>query len=237
MKDKHIIIILCVLIAVFLALIAAGIALTEANKKPILSEKMMQEDYGFLYNFYIARKPSLEGRPYYGQENASLTFIIYTDFTSPGAQDFKNTTLPWLIDSYVHTGKARLYHKHYLTAADLLEQNEAYYYAQSYQCYANLYPAGAYDFYFALYDTRLQDVPELVESLGGDRRAFMDCLKQQPFKEIKEDIAEAEQFGMIGITPWLSVGIQGRELSSFAGTPAQDRLYRTIRGYQTLLGD
>lgn len=237
MKDKNVIIILGIIIVILIGFFITGTLLTEADKKPILDEKIADSDYEFLYNFYVSGKPIIEGRPYYGPANGSLTFIIYTDFTSAGAQDFRNSTLQWLIDNYVHTGKAKLYHKNYLTIEDLTAQNEAYYYAQSFQCYANMNPAGTYEFYFALYDTKLQDIPELVETLGQDRKAFVTCLKQQPLKELKEDIAEVEQFGMTGISPWLYVGIQGREMSSFAGTPTQDRLYRTIRSYQTVLGD
>lgn len=237
MNDKSVIITLSIIILVLIGFFVAGYLLTEANKKPIVNDKISEQDYTYLYNFYVGNNPTTQGRPHYGPANGSLTFLVYTDFTSSGAQEFRNETLQWLIDSYVHTGKAKLYHKNYVTADDLAAKNEAYYYAQSFHCYADMDIATTYDFYFALYDTPLQDIPELVEAMGQDRKAFVQCLKQEPLKEVKEDIAEVEQFGMMGITPWLYVGIQGRELTSFAGTPAQDRLYRTIRSYQTRLGD
>lgn len=237
MKDKHVIITLGAIIIVFVALIAAGKVLTEPAKKPILQEKGAAQDYGLLYSLYVSGRPDLSGRPYYGEDNASISLILYTDFTSPGAIEFSNTTLPWLLQEYVYTGKAKLYYKHYLTAQDYQDKDEAYYYAKSFDCYEQQRPEGAYDYFLALYGTKLQDVPELAQSLGANRTAFMECLKQQAFKSLEIDTAEVEQFGMTGISPWLYVGIQGRELASFAGTPAQDRLHRTIRGYQTTIGD
>ncbi|MBD3209734.1 thioredoxin domain-containing protein [Candidatus Woesearchaeota archaeon] len=236
-KTPHSILLISVTMATIIFLAVNGAVRTEYEQKPHIQEEFAEQDYQALYDFYIAATPNLAGRPYYGDPDAPITLILYTDFTSAGAQAFADDILPGLLSEFVHTGKAKLYHKHHLTTDDYQQKTPTYYYAQSLSCYHEQQPATYYEFLFALFNTTLHDLPELVGSHGADRQALMQCIREQTFKNIKEDLGEVQQFGMVGITPRLYVGMRQRGYQSIDGVPVYDQVRRKIRDYQVRLGD
>ena len=56
-------------------------------------------------------------------------------------------------------------------------------------------------------------------------------------KNINEDAAEVQQFGMVGLSPRLYVAIKQRGYTSIDGVPDYDQVRLQIRNYEVRIGD
>lgn len=233
---KNTIIGIIIIILILTVLTIKGFYDTEFSKKPILEEKISSNDYNYLYDFYVGTTPNLENRPYYGSNDANIKFILYTDLSSEGSKYFFEEIYPLLYEENIATNKIQFYHKHHLTLDDIDQKTRAYELAMILECFYEQNQESYYDFYFKLQDTPLQEVTSLIEEYGLSRATFITCVKQQPTTKIIEDISEVDNFGMIGIIPRIYIGIN-TDYTTHDGVPSYQRLQRTLRDYQTQLGD
>ena len=93
---------------------------------------------------------------------------------------------------------------------------------------------------------RLTKIPR-VESISEDgileifitpisREEFINCLKNREFTQIKQDIIEMERLNLVGLNPIIYIGVNQPNLKVI-GIPRYDRLKRTIKDFQTQVGD
>lgn len=185
----------------------------------------------------FAARPSLEGRPYYGAAEAPLTLVVVTDFQSPAARSFHERYLPALKDEYMHTGKMRYYLKFHLVLEDVQERTDAYHFAQALACVHETAPghyAAVQDWLFTASPEELLNIPERFAVPG---ESFLRCIDGPPHPHVLVDMAETERFGSVGIRPRLYVGVEGASNTPLDGLPSYTRLQRTIRDYETQIGD
>ncbi len=218
--------------------LAWGYYRTESSKKPIVSEKLKAGDINFLYDFYISATPEIYDRPYYGYENASITFIVYIDFTEGSSDYFMDKIFPQLAQEFIYTGKIRYYHKNALSVDDYNSKTSNFIYAQALQCVYSLKKESYFDFYFDIFNvTQQEDLPALAGKYGILEDKFRECLEKSDFDEIRQDVSEVENYGLVGISPRFYIGITDTDNTIIDGIPSYQKLRRTIRRYQIQLGD
>lgn len=164
---------------------------------------------------FSSKKPSLEGRSFYGNESADITLVVYSNPLSVSGKAFQNTTLPLILNNYVHTGQVKLYHKYHLTNEDFTSQNENFIYAKTLECINKGYSEKYYSVLFK---------GEAVPPCNATNI------------ELSSLILEVENFGMAAVEPRIYLGINGGDYTIIEGIPSTDRLNALIRDYQTRLG-
>lgn len=234
--SKLSIIIPSVIIIALIALNVYGIYRTEYAKKPIVKEKVNSKDFNYLYKLYISSTPNLEGRQYYGNGNASIKIIAFADMSSENSKEFISKIFPALKQDFIDTGKARFYHKHYITADDYKEKSKTYLNAKELQCMNFIDKEKYYTFYFDIIAGN-QDTGNLVNKHGIPKQLFYYCMEKQNFEELLEDMSETENFGIVGVNPRFYIGIGDNDYTVVDGIPPYSKFKRVIRQYQLILGD
>lgn len=225
------------LVVVFLITGAASIYNTEYTKKPVVREKVNLHDADYLYRFYVSATPNIQNREYLGNPNASIFIIDFIDINSNSSRYFISEIFPKLKEEYIDSGKARFYHKNYITKDDFIAKNERFIYAQALACVIHLKKEVYYNFYFNLFELNSTDeIPTLLGKYNISLRQFADCMQNNQFENIIEDYSEAENFGMVGISPRFYVGIDDRANTIINGIPKYDKFKKAIREYEILLG-
>lgn len=208
----------------------------EYKRKPILKEKFEKNDVNYLYNFYVTNKPSISDRPYYGDSNASITIIVYSNFNCEQCRNFIFNLFPQIQAELINTGKARFYHKNYLSSEDYAQKNENFIYANSQLCFYAINQDKYWDFYFELYNTSVEKIPGLAAKYGVQKDQFNNCTQNRSFTQIQEDLSEVINFGLNGISPVIYVGINGRDNTIFYGVPSITRFQRVVLDKEITLG-
>jgi len=207
-------IIIIILHVGIMASVALGYYLTEFDKKPIVSERI--DDLGFVYDFYISSTPDINNRPYLGNQNASISIVVYLEYNSSSSKIFFEEIFPMIESDYINTGKARFYYKNHVSIENFKNDELNYRYAKHIECHQQTVGKGYYDIVF------------------GNVTKLIDC--DMP-DSLKQDISEVENFGMVGLSPRIYIGIMGQDYTIIDGIPSYNRLRRAILNYQTQLGD
>ena len=237
-KTRATIYVIIAMVFVFFVSVGYGYYKTEYSKRPVVQEKVEQQDIDYLYNFYLTGNPNINNRPYYGSGEAGITLIAYIDPTSESGRFFASDIMLQLEQEFVSPSKIRFYHKNYLTVDDMSEKTDRFIYAKSLSCFDSFKRESYYDFYFDILKTEdVDDIAGIAEKHGMEKDFFLECLEDGEFPEIKEDISEVDSYGILGITPRLYIGLEGADNTIIDGIPTYTRLRRTIRNYQTQIGD
>jgi len=215
MRRYWLIIIIILLIAT-MASVALGYYLTEFDKKPIVSERI--DDVGFIYDFYISSRPDIENRPYLGNQNASISIVVYLEHNNTSSRFFYEELFPQIKIDYIDTGKARFYHKNHVSIENFKNDEPNYRFAEYLECHWQTVGTDYYQLIFSNISDPVSDCTDIPETL-------------------KQDISEVENFGMVGLSPRIYIGIMGHDYTIIDGIPSYNRLRRTILNYQTQLGD
>lgn len=226
--------VLVIIAAMFL--VVNGYYRTELDKKPVVREKLKQGDMDYLVDFYIRTDPSLQGRPSYGADNSRISLVTYLDVTSEVSDVFINEVFTQLDEEYIETGMMNYYHKNLITIDDYLERNERFKYSKSLYCLSQKAPESYFDYYFRLFSTPVGEIGQLASEFGIEPAEMQECMENGSDAQIIEDASEVENFG-ISVNPRMYIGIQGRDSTIIDGIPSIRRINRTIRNYETYLGE
>src|SRR3989338_8100596 len=91
----------------------------------LLNEKIAEKDARYLAFAHVLSKPDIEGRQFFGSDEAEINVIAYIDPQSE--KSFKTAeVLEQIKAEYADTNIVRIYPKHYLTPADIEQKTERY---------------------------------------------------------------------------------------------------------------
>ncbi len=206
----------------------------EKNRYPILDDKINQHNISYLYEFYTSNKPSLENRQFFGDKDAQMTMIVFTDNTGDKSKEFINEIFPIIKEEYIDTGKIKLYHKSNIDLIDYQQKNDPYKFAQALLCVNKIYPDKYWDYYFNSFSMKVQ---ENINQVGVDGQLILNCMEQEIFEELKEDISETQKFKIQGINPVIYIGVAERNYDVLIGSPSITKLKKAIRQKQLIIGD
>ncbi len=224
-------------IAGYMVVTGMGFYSTEFEKKPVVREKLKEADTAYLYDFYLSGTPSIQGRPFLGFPNASITVIIYADLSADYAKELFSGLVQQLRKDYVDAGKIRLYLKNHVSSADFGSKSDTFKYALALSCAAMLKPEALFDYAASLAGSGPEEILPSASVHSLPLGEFRQCLNSSPPKELLEDVSETENFGMVGISPRVYIGIEGRGNTIIDGMPSYARLKRVIRQFQVQIGD
>ncbi|MFH1408872.1 MAG: hypothetical protein ABIH34_03120 [Nanoarchaeota archaeon] len=230
--------IVLVLLGIVIYLITSFIAFADLEyaRKPAVQEKVEGKDIKGLYDFYVASTPESEGRPSYGDETASITIMVFQDPGSDASHFFMRERFPELMQEFIMPGKARFIPKYYLTLQDFEEKTDTFLYANTLACVNILKPDVYFDVYMESFTVSLEKLTTLITAKGITEEQLMECMTRPP-QDLIQDLSEVEGFGIVGIAPRIYVGIHGQGNTILNGVPSYQRIWRSIRDQQILLGD
>ncbi|MBW2992580.1 hypothetical protein KY345_05160 [Candidatus Woesearchaeota archaeon] len=235
-RVKIVIFLTALVILVFLIAMAYGFYDIEYRNNEFNKEIAAEGYIDHFYRLYLVSEPDIEGRSYYGREDAGITLVAYIYPGSDISRYFFKDVLPQLMGEFINTGNVRFYPKNYLTIEDFREKNERFIYAQSQLCVNKLKQDSFHDFYFKLFDiNNITEIAGLVEEYGISGKDFSRCLEEQEFDELKRDILEVETFG--AGNPRFYIGLMAKYNTVLDGVPSYTRFRRVIREYQTIIGE
>lgn len=192
-------------------------------------------DANHAYNFYLAGKPNIFNRSYYGSEKASITMIAFLEPNSEASSYFLNEIFPQIERDYINTSKVRFYAKHYLTLQDLNSKNENYLDSAMLGCIEKLDKNNYYSFYFDL--LRNHSLKQtLIERYKINDHLFNECMDTEN-SDLMNDMAEVEEFGISGVAPKFYIGLKGTDNIVIDGVPSYARFRQTMRLYSIRVGD
>ncbi len=204
------------------------------NKYPIINNKLESKDYDYVLKFYSSNKPLLEDRPFYGEENAQLTLVIYSTNLDENSKEFMTEVFPVINEEYVKTGKLKVYQKYNINAMDYKDKTDKYKYAQTLLCVEEYYPEVFWSYYFNSFNNTLEDNFNINNI---DSAQILECVNQEHFERLLEDLSESQKFRIQDINPVLYVGIGDRNFDQIIGNPTFIELQRVIRQKQLAIGD
>lgn len=228
---------LCLLFILIASLLAAS-GYTSYKREyldnPLAKDSLKSFDAGYIYNFYIASKPDINERVFYGYPNASTTIIAFLDFGSASSKYFMEEIFPKIEEEFIKTGKARFYGKNYLTLQDFSQKNNKFLYAAYLSCLKSIRKDAYYPFYFELLKLKAESLVQKKYKISSQ---MLDECVQGNDKDMKTDILEIENFGISGISARFYIGINGTDNTILDGVPKYPKFNRTIRQYEFSVGN
>lgn len=219
-------------------LIWAAVFMYRMDSEHGMGEERASRNIQGLYDLYVSSTPDINGRFSYGNQNASISIIVYTSARSDAFRVFMRDIFPGLETEFINTGKVNLYYKNHLTQDDIATQNENFVLAQALSCSGSMKKDKFFEFYMDLSEVSdLSAIPLMAEKHGVSSEEFLNCIKRAEFRDLSTDAAEVEAFGMSGVNPRFYIGIKGRANTVIDGVPSYTKLRRTITDRQTAIGD
>lgn len=190
-----------------------------------------------IYEIYLKNTPTISNENYfYGDENASIIFIAYLDFSSESSKMFIDEIFPGLKEEFIDTGKIKFYHKSHISFDDYDKKSESFIYSKSLSCARLIKNNAEFDFYFELFNTSLKELPELVDKYNIPKEEFIECIKNDNLEDIRQDIIDIEKSDILGIKPVFYVGIND-PTTRIVGITRYETFKKTIQDFQRQLGD
>lgn len=194
----------------------------EPTMTPVLQEPDGRSE---IYDLYVGGRPDIEGRDFYGSEDAAITVIAYIKPGSDVVEDFQ-FFFSYLNKTYISKGKARFYYKPLIDLETYRGRGEPYAAAKTISCMQDppiriLFSALASDF---------------SKSLKGEYLIDEGCMQDNASRDLLQDISEVRAFG-IASNPTLYVGLMGNDNNVFSGIPTEDWIDDAVRNHEIQLGD
>lgn len=209
--------ILLVIVLIFTLLIVLNSKQQEITNQNI--EKEFENHEPLEYEF------DLSGQPFIGDEDAPVTMVEMFDFKCPGCLLWDKEVLPYIKETYIDTGKAKLYLVNYPIVP--IHGSEAYDSALALESVYAHYPDQVLDFYSVVYDSqdeRLTLTPESLRDLISEQFPDMDAeliyedIKTKKYKdEVEKDLKMVTESGT-NSTPTLFINNQRVEAITEDGT-------------------
>ena len=210
----------------------------EYSDNDLIKGKLASMDAKYLYDYYITSTPSIEGRHYYGSQNASVTIIAFLDASSKSSKEFVFNILPMVEKEFIATGKARLYIKHSLSKQDIVEKSDEFKYALYATCVGEINGEKYHPFYFGMFNlSGAEELLLLAERHGISKKSMDTCMKEADIPEAKIDAYEANKFGISGIKPVIYIGLNGRANTILYGIPSYKKFKQALTGQLYSIGE
>lgn len=185
-----------------------------------------------------AQEPDITNRIPITNNDAQITFVIYSDLTSLSSKKIVDTLLSQLIDEHIATNNIQIIHKYRLELEDKTQQTDAYLYAKTMQCLLEQNDSAALSIYQDV--VRANTINELKEVSNHyiiNQELFTICYNQESIPELEQDMAEVYYFGISGINPRIYIGIHAQNNIVLDGVPNYTRINQSIRQQELILGN
>lgn len=192
----------------------------------------------YLYGFYVSKNPQIQDKFFYGNKDASITMIAFLDFSSDPSKNFIRDIFPRIKEDYIDEGNMRYYYKNYITFEDISEKSDNYRYSIAMLCVSNLNKENNYNFYFDLFHTSQDEIPDLIKKYEITETEFDSCVKNEySLKQLYNNALEIENLGIIGVNQRIYIGIAGKDNTIFTGIPKYPKFQDVIRQYEIQVGN
>lgn len=210
----------------------------EYSGNELIKGKLASMDASYLYDYYVTKTPSIEGRHYYGSQNASVTIIAFLDAASKSSKEFVFNILPMAEKEFIAAGKARLYIKYSISRQDIAEKSDGFKYALYATCVGKIDKEKYYPFYFGMFNlSGAEELPLLAEKHEIPKKLMGTCMKEADIPEAKIDAYEADKFGISGIKPVFYIGLNGRANTILYGTHSYKKFKQVLTGRLYSIGE
>lgn len=234
-KSKLYNFIILTIMIIYLVVIGIFLYQKEYGKDTFLRHKLDSLDLTYLYNLHISKTPNIDLLPSYGSPNASVTLIAYLDINSESSKFFINEIFPKLNEEFINTGKLRYYQKNYITEEDYRKKTNRFIYAKSLFCILEIDKDVYYDFYFDIIKKN-HGIGFYAKKYNISNELLTDCMVNQEYDVLMEDILEVKRFGILGIKQKFYIGIEGKDNKIVDGVPSYTRFQRLIKQHLFNIG-
>ncbi len=160
----------------------------------------------------------LEGQPFVGDENASVTVVEFADYRCPYCKQFDEQIYPQLEDEYIESGDVKFYMMNYAFLGPGSTQAAA-----AGECVYEQDEEQFWDFHHAIYDNQGSESEnwinqEFLMNLARDNTEGLDydelesCISsQETLSEVQSDKRQGDQNG-VGGTP--TVFVNGEQIQN-----------------------
>ncbi len=195
-------------------------------------DEINKREIDFLINKYVQQQPFYD--LVYGDENAPIIIIAVLGSKSQSTEYFINNIFPSVKSEFIDTGKVKFVIKQHISVKDIQENGERFKYAQTIACVKKVKPSIYYEFYFDLQNNEIEDS---LEKINVSNEKLEECIENQSFDEIREDMLDVELFGMRGIEPRFYIGFGENDYEIINGIPPYSTFRRAIKSYQIVIGE
>jgi len=207
-------------------------------KSTYLREKIESKNISLLYDFYFAGEPSLENNPFYGSQNASVTFTAFLNPASSASRQFIHSSFPAIYNDYISTGKMRYYGITYLTFDDYKKRNERFFYAKYLYCFKSINNKSYYDIYFDLFNaSNAEESLDLTQKYNISKQEIAKCISKTEPDELKNLAILTESLGLVGIEPHFYVGINEKFTEKLSGIQTDKTFKKAIKNMLIKVGE
>jgi len=139
--------------------------------------------------------------PVLGNKDAKVTIVEFADFQCPFCKRLHDETIPQIKKTYIDTGKAKLYYRHYAFLGQ-----ESTWAAEASEC-ANE-QGKFWDYHDLLFDKQGQEnsgtfskdnLKGFAQQLGLNTSQFNDCVDAEKYKKnVSDDLNDGQKLGVNG---------------------------------------
>lgn len=154
-----------------------------------------------------AVKISLTDDEIYGDKNAKIAIVEFSDFNCPFCSRFHSETLPRLVENYISTGEAVFVYKDYIGVGGNLSMNAAMATECAREQIGNDKYLGLIEQVYVAAGRKNRDlVIKLVEQYSLDMEQFNSCIAEDKYRQQVADDTRLGQASGVRGTPGFVVG-------------------------------
>lgn len=203
---------------------------------PTLTVAENAQNAAYTYSFYINSDPAIENHVFYGNQEAGITLIGFTDLNSEASNYFIQNIFPLLEKDYIHNNTIKFYHKPYITLADIRERNENFEAAMSLGCIKTIRKEEYYAVYFEMAKNR--SARKLLEKYNIPVDSYNKCMYgSEALDALHMDALEIEGLGIVGMNQRFYIGIAGKDNTILDGVQPYDEFQQAIRQHGIEIGN
>lgn len=228
---------LYLLILLIMAFLAFGLIFYSVQYgKQQYAENILETPYA--YRIYAFSNPNIKGMPYYGDIEAGITFVSFTDINSDASRHFAEEIYPALKKDYFDSGIMKFYHKPYITLQDIWERNSNFEASMILGCVKKIKKEKYYDAYFDMLLKNISDGRKIIYSHNIPINSYNECMySDETLKELYKNALEIEGLGMAGINQRFYIGIGGKDSIILDGVRQYEEFQQAIRQQEIKIGN
>lgn len=200
-------------------------------------QRVLQGSKNYSYTLYLPQNPNLDNENFYGNPNASITIVAFTDLESETSKKFIKRIFPNIKKDYIDTGSAKFYHKIYITRQDIQERNSNFKDSMSLECIKKLKKEEYYPIYFAMLLDEINE-REMLEIYNIPVGSYNECMySQEILMMLGKKALEIERLGIVGINQRFYIGVAGTDNTIFDVIPSYTKFQQAIRQHEIQIGN
>ncbi len=228
---------LYLLISAIMAFMASAIVLYSVQHgKQQFAESIFETPYA--YGIYAFSNPDIKGWPYYGDAEAGITFVAFTDINSGASRHFAEEIYPALKGDYFDSGAMKFYYKPYITMQDIEEKNSNFENLMVLECVKKIKREKYYDVYFDMLLKNISDGRKIIYSHNLPINSYNECMySDEMLKALYKNALEIEGLGMVGINQRFYIGVAGKDNILLDGVQQYREFQQAIRQQEIKTGN